>query len=37
MPLSAELANKSVQAAVAAIEVYNKPNFHTAKRHLPSS
>lgn len=25
--LSAELANKSVQAAVAAIEIYNKPNF----------
>jgi len=27
MPLSADLANKSVQAAIAAIEVYNKPNF----------
>ncbi len=27
MPLSADLANKSVQAAVAAIEIYNKPNF----------
>ena len=27
MPLSADLAGKSVQAAVAAIEVYNKPNF----------
>ena len=27
MTLSADLANKSVQAAVAAIEVYNKPNF----------
>ncbi|SFU33553.1 hypothetical protein SAMN05216417_101322 [Nitrosospira multiformis] len=26
-PLSAELVDKSVQAAVAAIEVYNKPNF----------
>src|SRR5690606_25806561 len=26
-PLSAELVAKSVQAAVAAIEVYNKPNF----------
>lgn len=27
MTVSADLANKSVQAAVAAIEVYNKPNF----------
>ena len=27
MTLSIELANKSVQAAIAAIEVYNKPNF----------
>ena len=27
MPLSTDLAQKSVQAAVAAIEVYNKPNF----------
>lgn len=27
MPLSADLAAKSVQAAVAAIEVYNKPSF----------
>jgi len=27
MTLSIEIANKSVQAAVAAIEVYNKPNF----------
>jgi hypothetical protein len=27
MPLGADLAGKSVQAAVAAIEVYNKPNF----------
>ena len=27
MTLSAELARKSVQAAIAAIEVYNKPNF----------
>ena len=27
MPLSADLASKSVQAAVAAIEVYNKPYF----------
>lgn len=27
MPLSQELAQKSVQAAIAAIEVYNKPNF----------
>jgi len=27
MSLSKELAEKSVQAAVAAIEVYNKPNF----------
>ena len=27
MPLSADLANKSVQAAIAAIEIYNKPNF----------
>lgn len=27
MPLSADLADKSVQAAVAAIEIYNKPNF----------
>ncbi len=27
MPLSAELAHKSVQAAISAIEIYNKPNF----------
>lgn len=27
MPLSADLAGKAVQAAIAAIEVYNKPNF----------
>lgn len=27
MPISQELAQKSVQAAIAAIEVYNKPNF----------
>jgi len=27
MPLSADLAAKSVHAAVAAIEIYNKPNF----------
>ena len=27
MPLSADLSQKSVQAAIAAIEVYNKPNF----------
>lgn len=27
MSLSADLASKSVQAAIAAIEVYNKPNF----------
>src|SRR5579859_276598 len=27
MPLSADLAAKSVQAAIAAIEVYNKPDF----------
>lgn len=27
MTLSADLAHKSVQAAVAAIEIYNKPNF----------
>jgi hypothetical protein len=27
MPLSADLAEKSVQAAIAAIEIYNKPNF----------
>ena len=27
MSLSAELASKAVQAAVAAIEIYNKPNF----------
>ena len=27
MPLSADLVNKSVQAAIAAIEIYNKPNF----------
>jgi hypothetical protein len=27
MPLSAEIAAKSVQAAVAAIEIYNKPSF----------
>jgi Domain of unknown function (DUF3644) len=28
MPLSYDLAQKSVQAAIAAIEIYNKPNFH---------
>jgi len=27
MPLSTDLAEKSVQAAVSAIEIYNKPNF----------
>ena len=27
MTLSRELAEKSLQAAVAAIEIYNKPNF----------
>ena len=27
MPLSTDLSSKSVQAAIAAIEVYNKPNF----------
>ena len=27
MPLSADLATKSVQTAVAAIEIYNKPSF----------
>jgi hypothetical protein len=27
MSLSAELAQKSVQAAISAIEIYNKPNF----------
>lgn len=27
MPLNKELAEKSVQAAIAAIEIYNKPNF----------
>lgn len=27
MPLSVELAHKSVQAAISAIEIYNKPNF----------
>lgn len=27
MSLSGELANKSVQAAISAIEIYNKPNF----------
>jgi hypothetical protein len=27
MPLSADLSQKSTQAAIAAIEVYNKPNF----------
>jgi uncharacterized protein DUF3644 len=27
MPLSVDLAAKSVQAAVAAIEIYNKPSF----------
>lgn len=27
MPLSADLAAKSVQAAISAIEIYNKPNF----------
>lgn len=27
MTLSAELANKSVQAAIASIVIYNKPNF----------
>src|SRR4051812_7708768 len=28
VPLSRELAQKAVQAAIAAIEVYNKPDFH---------
>src|SRR6266550_485585 len=28
MPLSNDLAHKSVQAAIAAIEIYNKPDFH---------
>jgi len=28
MPLSHDLAQKSVQAAIAAIEIYNKPDFH---------
>lgn len=27
MPLSTQLAEKSLQAAIAAIEIYNKPNF----------
>jgi hypothetical protein len=27
MPFSADLAAKSIQAAIAAIEVYNKPSF----------
>lgn len=27
MPLSTDLANKSVNAAISAIEIYNKPNF----------
>jgi Domain of unknown function (DUF3644) len=27
MPLSADLAQKSVQAAISSIEIYNKPNF----------
>ncbi|TCO82376.1 uncharacterized protein DUF3644 [Plasticicumulans lactativorans] len=27
MPLSIDIANKSVQASIAAIEIYNKPNF----------
>jgi hypothetical protein len=27
MPLSADIAQKSVQAAISAIEIYNKPNF----------
>lgn len=27
MTVSSELANKSVQAAIAAIEIYYKPNF----------
>ena len=28
MPLSQEFAEKAVQAAIAAIEIYNKPDFH---------
>ena len=28
MPLSHDLAEKAVQAAIAAIEIYNKPDFH---------
>ena len=28
MPISLDLAQKSVQAAIAAIEIYNKPDFH---------
>jgi len=28
MPLSHDLAQKSVQATIAAIEIYNKPDFH---------
>lgn len=28
MPLSKDFAEKSVQAAIAAIEIYNKPDFH---------
>jgi len=28
MPVSRDLADKSVQAAIAAIEIYNKPDFH---------
>src|SRR6188768_923902 len=28
MPLSNDLAEKAVQAAIAAIEIYNKPDFH---------
>jgi uncharacterized protein DUF3644 len=27
MPLSDDIAQKSVQAAISAIEIYNKPNF----------
>jgi len=28
MPIRDDLAHKSVQAAIAAIEIYNKPDFH---------
>ncbi len=37
MTFSADLAEKSVQAAIAAIEIYNKPNFSVSRRSVCSS